>query len=160
VTEIDWPAIVEQAMSDSLSLAERRRVELECEWPPEGLHPLPLLGDPNLLTVLLRNLLDNAVRYAPAGSTVTLRFDQERLDVENEGPTLTPEQLASLGERFHRFEGQAETGSGLGISIVRRIATLHGLEVDYAARADGSGVRATVRFAGVGVADRATAAAA
>ena len=147
VTEIAWPPIVEQAMSESLSLAERRHIELACEWPVAGSHPLPLIGDPNLLIVLLRNLLDNAVRYARAQSTVTLRFAEDRLEVDNDGPPLTPAQIDSLGERFHRFEGQAESGSGLGISIVRRIAALHRLELIYGACSDGNGVRATLRFA-------------
>lgn len=147
VSEVDWASIVEQAMSDSLALAERRHVELACEWPAPGLHPLPLIGDSNLLTVLLRNLLDNAIRYAPENSTVTLRFAEDRLAVDNDGPALTPAQIDSLGERFHRLEGQAETGSGLGISIVRRIAALHGLELVFGSREAGAGVRATVRFA-------------
>jgi two-component system, OmpR family, sensor histidine kinase QseC len=146
-TEVGWPAVVEQAMSDCLALAERRRMELACEWPPAGRHAMPLLGDAQLMTVLLRNLLDNALRYAPPGTTVTLRFGEDRIDVENEGASLTPARQAELGERFHRPEGQAESGSGLGISIARRIAALHALELVFGACDDGAGVRATVRFA-------------
>jgi len=146
-SEVHWPGIVEQAMSDCLPLAERRHIELACEWPPRGIHPLPLLGDQHLLTVLLRNLLDNAVRYAPPGSSVVLRFGSEHLELENEGPALSPEQLARLGERFYRPDGQIEGGSGLGVSIVRRIAELHGLELGFETRADGQGVKAVLRFA-------------
>ena len=144
--ELQWPPIVEQAMSDCLALAERRRIELACEWPPAGRHPLPLFGDPHLMTVLLRNLLDNAVRYAPEGTTVTLRFAQDQLEVENEGAPLSQEQLARLGERFYRPDGQQEGGSGLGVSIARRIAELHGLEVIVGAGADGRGVRVVLQF--------------
>nr|WP_145547357.1 ATP-binding protein [Variovorax boronicumulans] len=145
--EIDWTPIVEQAMSDCLALAERRRIELACEWPPAGRYPMPLLGDANLLTVLLRNLLDNAVRYAPEGTAVTLHLEQDGLAVENGGAVLGDEQLARLGERFYRPDGQAEAGSGLGVSIVRRIAELHGLQLHYGPRADGTGVRVVLRFA-------------
>ncbi|MFC5606259.1 ATP-binding protein [Variovorax soli] len=145
-TEIDWHAIVEQAMSDCLSLAERRSIELSCEWPPPGVHPMPLLGDQYLLTVLLRNLLDNAVRYAPQASAVVLRIGREHLEVENGGAPLSEEQLLRLGERFHRPDGQAEVGSGLGVSIVRRIAQLHGLELVVGSRKDGTGVRAVLQF--------------
>ena len=53
---------------------------------------------------------------------------------------MSPERLAKLGERFHREDGQAESGSGLGVSIVQRIAQLHGLRLRYGARADGRGV--------------------
>ncbi|MDM0029723.1 ATP-binding protein [Variovorax saccharolyticus] len=145
-TEVRWPQIVEQAMSDCLSLAERRRIELACEWPPRETHPLPLLGDEHLLTVMLRNLLDNAVRYAPTGTTVLLRFGGEHLELDNDGPPLSPEQLARLGERFYRPAGQTEGGSGLGVSIVRRIAELHGLELIFGTSSNGQGVKVTLQF--------------
>ncbi len=125
---VDWPVLVEQAMNDCLPLAERRRIELECDWAQaEGQAPLPLAGDAALLAVLLRNLLDNAVRYAPEGSTVTLRFDDTSLQVCNDAAPLATDALARLGERFFRPDGQEEIGSGLGLSIVQRIAALHGL---------------------------------
>ncbi len=144
--EVRWIPVVEQAMSDCLALAERRRIDLGCEWPPSGQHPMPLMGDENLLTVLLRNLLDNAVRYAPEGTAVTLRISLDEIEVSNQGPPLTAEQLARLGERFYRPDGQQEGGSGLGVSIVRRIAQLHGLELRFGTLADGSGVSALLRF--------------
>ena len=105
---------------------------------------MPLQGDPDLMTVLLRNLLDNAVRYAPEGSTVVLRFGPGALAVENAGEPLTADTLARLGERFRRREGQAEIGSGLGVSIVQRIAALHGLVLRHGPGADGQGVVASV----------------
>ncbi|MBN8492384.1 MAG: sensor histidine kinase N-terminal domain-containing protein [Burkholderiales bacterium] len=141
---LPWELIVEQAMSDVLPLAERRHVELDCEWPPEGTPPLPVRGDAALMAVLLRNLLDNAVRYAPEGSTVRLRFAGDLLQVINDGPPLSAETRAHLGERFHRRDGQLESGSGLGVSIVQRIAALHGLQLHYGARDDGDGVVATL----------------
>jgi len=142
---VSWPEVVEQAISDCLPLAERRHIELACEWPPEGVKPLPLTGNAHLLNVLLRNLLDNAVRYAPADSMVTLRVLADRLQVDNDGEPLPAAQIARMGERFYRPEGQLESGSGLGVSIVRRIAALHGLAVAIGARADGSGVQVTLR---------------
>ena len=146
-SEIDWTPIVEQAMGDCLMLAERRRIELACEWPPAGSHPMPLLGDAHLLTVLLRNLLDNAVRYAPEGTGVLLRFSASTVEVDNDGPPLSGEQLSRLGERFYRPDGQQEIGSGLGMSIARRIATLHGLELDVGMRDGVQGVRVRLGFA-------------
>jgi two-component system sensor histidine kinase QseC len=141
---LQWEPLVEQAISDVLPLAERRRIELECDWPAAGTPPLPLQGDADLMTVLLRNLLDNAVRYAPQGSTVRLRLGADRLVVENDGPALPPDVMAPPGRRFHRIDGQAETGSGLGVSIVQRIAALHGLGLRYRAQARGHGVIAEV----------------
>lgn len=145
--EVRWVPIVEQAISDCLSLAERRRIELVCEWPPEGRHPMPLLGDPALLTVMLRNLLDNAARYAPAGSQVVLRVAEDRIEIDNRGPALGMQQLSRLGERFYRPEGQEESGSGLGLSIAKRVAALHGLALDLGTLDDATGVRVTLRFA-------------
>jgi len=137
---LDWQALAEQAMSDTLALAERRQIELACEWPPEPQNPPDWRGDGQLLAVLLRNLLDNAVRYAPEGSTVTLRLTPANVSVDNAGEPLPAEQLHRLGERFYRPEGQAEPGSGLGVSIAQRIAALHGLVLRYHPRADGGGV--------------------
>lgn len=147
-TEIDWPVLVEEVFSDCLPLAERRGIELACDWPAPGAHPFPLLGDPHLLAVLLRNLVDNAVRYAPAGSTVTLRFGPHSLAVDNEGPPLDEAVRQRLGERFYRPDGQDESGTGLGVSIARRIASLHGLTLTYGARPDGQGVVATLAAPG------------
>jgi len=145
-TTVHWPTIVEEVMGDCLSIAERRHVELACDWPTQGRIPMPLMGDEHLLSVLLRNLVDNAVRYAPLGSTVLLHFGEDRLVVENDGTPLSPDELARIGERFHRPLGQQETGSGLGVSIVQRIAALHGLNIAFGTRNNGQGVQVIVRF--------------
>ena len=79
------------------------------------------------------------------GQHRALRFGADRLEVENAGAPLPARLLARLGERFHRVDGQAESGSGLGVSIVQRIAALHGLALRYGARADGRGVVAALR---------------
>jgi two-component system sensor histidine kinase QseC len=142
---VSWPGVVEQAVSDCLLLAERRNIELACDWPGDGSPALPMNGDPHLLTVMLRNLLDNAVRYAPRGSSVIVQMATDRLVVENVGKALSGDQLARLGERFHRPAGQEQGGSGLGVSIVQRIAAIHGLEAVFGAGADGQGMRVAVR---------------
>ncbi len=136
---VDWAALVGEVFTDVLPLAERRHVELACEWPEGGALPLPLHGAPPLLAALLRNLLDNGLRYSPDGGQLTLRFSHDALEILDDGPGVSPEQLARLGDRFYRPAGQAESGSGLGLSIVRRIAYLHGLRVDWANRSDHSG---------------------
>lgn len=143
--DVRWPTVVEQAVSACLNLAERRRIEIACEWPTDGRPPLPLRGDEALVAVLLRNLLDNAVRYAPPGSQVVLRVDEQRVAVENDGELPCPDRRDRLGERFFRPDGQDASGSGLGLSIVQRIASLHGLVFTLTARADGAGVCASVR---------------
>lgn len=145
---LDWRALAEQSMSDTLALAERRQIDLACEWPEPPQNPPDWQGDRELLAVLLRNLLDNAVRYAPEGSTVTLRLTPSSVSVENAGAPLPAEQLGRLGERFYRPDGQAELGSGLGVSIAQRIAALHGLVLSYRPQADGTGVVAELTSVG------------
>jgi two-component system sensor histidine kinase QseC len=77
----------------------------------------------------VRNLLDNAVRYSPRGSVVNVTLDARSFTVRDNGPGIAPDALARIGERFYRPPGQTETGSGLGLSIVKRIAALHGMHV-------------------------------
>jgi len=95
--------------------------------------PVPMPVPEVLAQVLLRNLLDNALRYSPQGASVHLRLtpasaaSPASLCVEDSGPGLTKSEMARLGERFYRVLGTGQSGSGLGWSIVQRIARLHGL---------------------------------
>ena len=90
-----------------------------------------------LLSLLLRNLLDNAVRYTPQGGVVTVTLSERSLTVEDDGPG-SPRNIwrgsenASIARR-----DREQTGSGLGLSIVQRIAGLHGLQVSFANRPAG-----------------------
>jgi two-component system sensor histidine kinase QseC len=146
---IDWQRVIESALSDCLPLMEARGSDVEVDWPDHGAAPLPLTGSDPLMTTLLRNLIDNALRYSPPGATVRVRLTGDALLVEDNGPGLGTEELARLGDRFYRPPGQAQTGSGLGVSIVRRIAELHGLAMYAANRpaAEGSGLRVVLRRA-------------
>lgn len=135
--DVNWQPIAQQALSDCLALAQRRHVDVELVWPSEDIAPLPLAGDPNLLGLMLRNLLDNAIRYSPAGAMVTMDFRADAIIVCDEGPGVAPELLARLGDRFFRGGGQREQGHGLGISIAQRVARLHGLDIAFANRGDG-----------------------
>jgi two-component system, OmpR family, sensor histidine kinase QseC len=136
---VDWHAVSRHVLNDLLPLADQRRVELACEWPEPASAALPLHGDAALLAAMLRNLLDNALRHSPPDAQVTLRFSPDAIEVSDEGPGVAPEHLARLGDRFYRPAGSPETGSGLGLSIVRRIAELHGLRAEWGNRADRSG---------------------
>ncbi|MDF2786726.1 MAG: sensor protein QseC [Pantoea eucrina] len=100
-------------------------------------------GHPLLLSLMIRNLLDNAQRYAPAHSRIALRLGPENIVVEDTGTGVSDEQLARLGERFWRPPGQAQSGSGLGLSIVKNIAQLHGLQLCFS-HAVPQGLRVTL----------------
>lgn len=108
-------------------------------------------GDEALLSVLLRNLVDNALRYSPPGAAVAVAVcptpDGPVLSVDDSGPGLSADDLARLGERFFRVLGNGADGSGLGWSIVRRVAGVHGAQVT-ASRSALGGLRVTVAWSG------------
>lgn len=109
-----------------------------------------LRGNDTLLAVLLRNLVDNALRYSPAGAEVRVAVSRAsgglRLQVEDSGPGLPDSDLARLGERFFRVLGSGQDGSGLGWSIVRRIAAAQGATVAVARSAALGGLAVTVQW--------------
>jgi two-component system sensor histidine kinase QseC len=112
--------------------------------------PCSVMGDATLLAVLVRNLLDNAVRYSPASARVQVAIEEHdgrvRLSVEDSGPGLDEAQRSRLGERFFRVPGSDQSGSGLGWSIVRRIAALHDAEVQVGPSARLAGLAVDVIF--------------
>ena len=126
---IDAAAVARRVVADLAprAVAQGQRLEVEAVAGCE------VAADETLLTVLLRNLVDNAVRYCPPGAQVRVSVSREAgrvlLRVDDGGPGLSPEMLSRLGERFFRPPGQAEPGSGLGWSIVRRIAVVQRLQL-------------------------------
>lgn len=134
---IDWSRTVEQALEPVLALADARQIELGVDWQVEPQNVLPVVGHADLLVAALRNLVDNAVRYAPAHSRVTVVCGVDRVLVDDEGQGLPAALLPRLGERFFRAGGQETDGSGLGLSIVARIAALHALRPVYENRPQG-----------------------
>ena len=142
---LDWPGLLQTALHDTQPAAGKRRITLTLN-DAGGPSPLPAQGNSTLLALLLRNLLDNAVRYTPEGGHVTLRRDANGLAVEDDGPGIAPEYLARIQERFFRPPGQTQSGSGLGLSIAQRVAELHGLQLTLENRPEG-GLRAAVHGA-------------
>ncbi|MEP7102295.1 MAG: ATP-binding protein [Burkholderiales bacterium] len=123
--EIDLRELVRRVVADEAPQGLRRQQTVELDAPA----PCLIDGDATLLAVLTRNLVDNALRYSPeqAKVRVTVRTDTAgiRLRVEDSGPGLSDADIKRLGERFFRVLGSREGGSGLGWSIVRRIADAH-----------------------------------
>ncbi|MFP4896303.1 ATP-binding protein [Paraburkholderia sp. EG304] len=93
-----------------------------------------VVGNEVLLASLIRNLVDNAVRYSPVRARIEVSIRRRDghvvLAVEDSGPGLPDDDLQRLGERFFRARGSEQSGSGLGWSIVRRIANAHGAAID------------------------------
>ncbi|QLG89051.1 histidine kinase [Chitinibacter bivalviorum] len=115
-----------------------REAGIACEAPRLNVSdPIPIVGHALLLNLLLRNLLDNARRYAGSEAVVGIEIKGTQLTVFDHGPGVSEETLARMGERFFRPAGQSQPGAGLGLSIVRRIAQLHGAELHFANRPEG-----------------------
>jgi len=107
-------------------------------------------GSPALLRVLLRNLLDNSVKHTGQGTSVRVNVSHEQgminLSVSDDGPGIPVQELDKVTERFYRPLGTQASGSGLGLSIVKRIAELHHASLQIAPGNEGRGLRVTVSF--------------
>ncbi|MCL2893857.1 quorum sensing histidine kinase QseC [Brenneria tiliae] len=131
---VELQALLQQMVIDHYHKAQAAGIELKLEVPKD---PVVRQGHPLLLTLLIRNLLDNAIRYSHQGGTVTLALTARCIQVTDEGPGIDDAVLARVGERFFRPPGQEKSGSGLGISIVNNIARLHGMRATFANRPEG-----------------------
>ncbi len=138
VDPVRWDRVLERALSDVLPQADAQGAEVGCQWPEDGA-VFPLKGDEDLLAVMLRNLVDNGVRHGGRGAQVEVVFEADALRVQDNGPGVPEEALQRLGQRFHRPPGTTQPGSGLGLSIVRRVADLHGLAVNFGNAVPGPG---------------------
>ena len=111
------------------------------------LAPAPTRGDPLLISEMLNNLIDNALRYVPAGGTVTVSTGLDGgapyLCVEDTGPGIPLEEREKVVERFYRIAGTEGDGSGLGLAIVKEIVDRHSgtLELSRSAVHGGTCVR-------------------
>ncbi|NTV70453.1 MAG: two-component sensor histidine kinase [Azonexaceae bacterium] len=107
-------------------------------------------GQAEWLGVLIRNLVDNAVRYTPEGGQVRVGIVREktfvRLSIADSGPGIPVEERESVLRRFHRLNQGNQPGSGLGLAIVARIAELHGALLQLATSNTPKGLLVTVQF--------------
>jgi len=107
-------------------------------------------GNPALLQILLRNLLDNSVKHTAPGTVVQVSISREagqvNLSVSDNGPGIPEQEQEKVSERFYRPLGTQASGSGLGLSIVKRIAELHGAALHIGPASASRGLRVTVTF--------------
>jgi signal transduction histidine kinase len=145
----EWSRIpLEQATADGIAdtnaLAVARHIDLGLEAEPAIVQ-----GDRDALRVLVRNLVDNAVRYTPQGGqvrvTTHLQASGATLEVVDTGPGIPPSDRERAFDRFYRRSNAPEGGSGLGLAIVKAIADRHGAEVRLD-DAPGGGLKVTVAF--------------
>ena len=143
--DADLVEVARQATADTVPLAAANAVDLELDAP----QPQMVRADAAALRILLRNLVDNAVRYAGRGGRVLVQVSGEDAQaivrVDDSGPGIPPAERARVFDRFYRRDGGEAAGSGLGLAIVRAIAQRHGAQVTLGDSPLG-GLRAELRL--------------
>ncbi|WP_394781127.1 ATP-binding protein [Undibacterium sp.] len=144
---VDVLAVAKQIVIDYYPLAISRNIELGLD-PVE--HFPKILGNADDVRILLGNLVDNALRYTPAGGNVdisaTITDDHPVISVADNGPGIPANEQARVFDRFYRGEQTDAWGSGLGLSIAKNIADMHGATLELGASAQGSGLTVRVVF--------------
>ena len=145
---VDVGAIARKACEELAATALTRGQELEFDAPD---NLMPLLGHPALIETAIRNVIENAMKFAPAGTAIAVNVDPaSRVTVEDRGPGVPDEQKELIFNRFWRADRRHSKGAGIGLALVRRIAQLHGGDVRIEDR-EGGGARFVLSFVSPGM---------
>ena len=127
--KLDVSAVARRVAADLAPAALAQHQHLELDAPQACI----VTGNDLLVGVLLRNLIDNAIRYSPQDARIMVKVAEFSgktvVSVQDSGPGMTQADMARLGERFFRVLGNGQPGSGLGWSIVRRISDVSGAQL-------------------------------
>lgn len=142
--DLELNAVVKQVLARQEPIARSRGIDLGMTRDEiTRIH-----GDSEAIAILVNNLVDNAMRYTPAGGRVDVavrrELDQAVLEVIDTGPGIPPADRERVFNRFQRGDVRDETGSGLGLAIVRSVATRHRATVTLLDNPEGPGLRARV----------------
>ena len=131
---LDWALIINQVVSDYTAAVEKKSMTIKTEMTdtPPFHH-----GNPVWIALMIKNLIDNAIKYSPQGAEIFIRLKDKELTVLNTQTTVSPDHLKHMGERFYRPAGQKEQGSGLGLSIISKIASVYHCKTEYKNTAEG-----------------------
>lgn len=146
MAECDVAAIARQVLADLAPAALAKEIELGLSSPAAAM----IRGNTDMLAILMRNLVDNAIRYTPPYGrvSVSLRVEQgrARLEVTDSGPGIPEQERQRVFDRFYRILGNDAAGSGLGLSIVKRITDFHAAKLTLADGEQGAGLKVSVEF--------------
>lgn len=126
---VHWLEVVNHVIEELKPLAKQKNITITVNEQSEN---ESIIAQPLLLSLLVRNLINNAIRYIPDNAEIVITIKPNTITFADNGPGVASETLARLGERFFRPAGQKEKGSGLGLSIVKKIAELHKIKVNFA----------------------------
>jgi two-component system sensor histidine kinase QseC len=129
---VDLVEVTRECCAEIAPAALAKNIDLEFSPPPHA----AINGLADMLRILLRNLLDNAIRYTPSGGRITVTIHPRdnkhvELEVSDNGSGVPDEKLSLLGQRFNRLGAPSTEGVGLGLSIVMRIAKIHQAQVHF-----------------------------
>lgn len=139
--------LARDVVAELVPLADARGIDLGIAQA----QPAPILGERDAIATLVRNLVDNAVRYTPPGGRVDVSVMRPeagsvQLKVLDNGSGIAPQERSRVFDRFYRQPGVDAPGSGLGLAIVKAIADAHGAEIELGEAEPGVGLSVTVRF--------------
>lgn len=145
---LDLSGLAREVAMELVPLALAKRIDLAFEGPEA---PLAIDGNAAMLREMLANLIDNAIRYTPAGGHVTVAVGAWRqlaaVRVCDDGPGIPAAERDKVFQRFYRILGQGDSeGSGLGLAIVREICWAHGGTISLADGEDGRGLCVEIEF--------------
>lgn len=138
VAAVDLVDVTSRVVESARAAAEVRGMDLQLtsERPSVMVH-----GDPHRLEIVLTNLLGNALKFTPDAGRVAMRVlvsDADcRVEVEDTGPGIEPDDLGRIFDRFYQVEGsqrRRQGGAGIGLSLAKKLAELHGGDVSVASR--------------------------
>jgi two-component system OmpR family sensor kinase len=140
ITDVDVPALARELIGEYLPLAEAKGIDLGLDERV----PLTINAAPDTLRLVLRNGLENALKYVPEGGEVTLRVDADdadaNIDIVDNGPGIPAAERARVLDPFYRIPGAQGQGSGLGLTIAREAAARLGGSLDLSDREECSGL--------------------
>lgn len=147
---VDLAELARRTVADLAGVAAAKGVDV-------GIHqadPATVEGQPDALHILLRNLVDNAIKYTPAGGTADISVRSEggkdggtiAVTVEDSGPGIPPEERERVFDRFYRVAGSEAAGSGLGLAIIKAIAERHHATLTLGQSERLGGLSASVSF--------------
>lgn len=145
--EINLVSLVQEVTATLYPLAQQKEQNLELDYQQDL---ILLKANRVLINVLVRNLIENSIKYSPSGSTIQIQIEQQEkqliLIVSDQGQGVPEEDLIRLTQRFYRHEQSSDTrGTGLGLSIVQKILDLHDGKISFHNRPEG-GLCVTVCF--------------
>jgi two-component system sensor histidine kinase TctE len=142
---VDLKTLVGEVVARFFDRALQAGIDLGVEAAPAIIH-----ADPSLLDDLLSNLVDNALKYTPAGGSVTASAGRQDgkafLAVEDTGRGIPETERQRVRQRFYRLPNSPGHGSGLGLAIVDEIARLYGASLAIGTGADGAGTKVSIQF--------------